>query len=112
MKGVAVTIITRTRNGTDHGGDPIWAETEERVDDVLIQNGTQTSGTDSTRPDGISAERTIHMPRSWRYHSLRGCRVRLPDGIEYCVVGDPIPYDGGLTPTRWNLTVGLSDERG
>ena len=112
MRGSTITIITRTRTGTDLGGDPVWAETEEQVDDVLIQSGSQSAGTDSTRPYGISVERTLHMPRKWGYHSLRGCRVRLPDGIEYSVVGDPIPYDGGLTPTRWNLTVDLHDERG
>lgn len=113
MKGSTVTVITCTRIGTDPGGDPIWGDgPEERVDDVLIQSGAQANGSDSVRPDGISVDRTIHMPRAWTFHSLRGCRVRLPDGIEYSVVGDPIPYDGGLTPTRWNLTVDLHDERG
>lgn len=112
MRGSTVTIIGRTQSGLDPGGDPIWTSTEEQVDDVLIQDGAQANSAASTRPEGISVDRTIHMPRSWPYHSLRGCRVRLPDGIEYCVVGDPIPYDGGLTPTRWNLTVGLSNERG
>ena len=112
IRGTTVTIIGRTQSGIDPGGDPIWSETEERVDDVLVQDGTQANSTASTSPEGISVDRTIHMPRKWIFHSLRGCRVRLPDGIEYSVVGDPIPYDGGLTPTRWNLTVDLHDERG
>ena len=37
---------------------------------------------------------------------------KLVDGVEYTVIGDPRPYDGGLTPTRWNLTVELADTRG
>ncbi|NMM96290.1 phage protein [Bifidobacterium sp. DSM 109960] len=112
IRGMTVTIIGRTQSGLDPGGDPIWTETEERVDGVLIQDGTQANGTASTSPEGISVDRTIHMPRSWPYHSLRGSRIRLPDGVEYTVIGDPLPYDGGLAPTRWNLTVQLHDERG
>lgn len=112
MHGTTVTIISRTQSGIDPGGDPIWTPSEEHVDDVLVQDGTQANSTASTSPDGISVDRTIHMPRSWSYRSLRGCRVRLPDGVEYTVIGDPLPYDGGLTPTRWNLTVQLHDERG
>jgi hypothetical protein len=51
------------------------------------------------------------MPRAWPYQSLRGAKARI-DGVEYTVIGDPRPYDGGLTPTRWNLTVELADTRG
>lgn len=112
IRGTTVTIIGRTQPGIDPGGDPICTPSEEQVDDVLVQDGAQANSTASTSPDGISVDRTIHMPRSWSYRSLRGCRVRLPDDVEYTVIGDPLPYDGGLTPTRWNLTVQLHKERG
>jgi hypothetical protein len=37
--------------------------------------------------------------------------VRI-DGVDYPILGDPRPYDGGLTPTDWNLTVKVRDVRG
>lgn len=110
--GQSITILTPTQAGTDPGGDPIWAEREEGVDDVLVQDGVQANETDAPRAYGVSIDRTIHLPRTWPYHSLRGCRIRLADGTLYTVVGDPLPYTGGIAPTRWNLTVQLHDERG
>ena len=111
LKGETVTIILREQTGTNAGADPVWETHEEQVDDVLIQDGTQADSTASNRPDGISVAKTMHMPRAWPYRSLRGAKARI-DGVEYAVLGDPRPYDGGLTPTRWNLTVQLHDERG
>lgn len=111
MRGETITLITRTPDGVDEGNDPIWQTHEETVEDVLIEDGTQANATDSTRPSGASIDRTIHLPRTWPYKSLRGATVRI-DGIEYTVLGDPRPYTGGLTPTRWNLTADLHDERG
>lgn len=111
MRGETITLITRTPDGVDEGNDPIWRTHEETIEDVLIEDGTQANATDSTRPYGASIDRTIHLPRTWPYKSLRGATVRI-DGIEYTVLGDPRPYTGGLTPTRWNLTADLHDERG
>ena len=51
------------------------------------------------------------MPRAWPYRSLRGAKARI-DGVEYTVIGAPRPYTGGMTPTRWNLTVELAATRG
>ena len=45
------------------------------------------------------------------YRSLRGAKAVI-DGVAYTVIGDPRPYTGGMTPTRWNLTVELADTRG
>lgn len=111
MIGETITLIHRTPAGHDPGGGIIWNTHEEQIDDVLIQDGSQSNLTDSTRPNGIQVAKTIHMPRAWPYQSLRGAKARI-DGVEYTVIGDPRPYDGGLTPTRWNLTVELADTRG
>lgn len=111
MRGETITLIHRVKAGYDPGGGIIWNTREEQVDDVLIQDGSQSNSTDPTRPDGIRTAKTIHMPRAWPYRSLRGAKARI-DGVEYTVIGDPRPYTGGMTPTRWNLTVELADTRG
>lgn len=111
MRGETITLIHRVKAGDDPGGGIIWNTREEQVDDVLIQDGSQSNLTDGIRPDGIQVAKTIHMPRAWPYRSLRGAKARI-DGVEYTVIGDPRPYTGGITPTRWNLTVELADTRG
>ncbi|MDU2421298.1 MAG: hypothetical protein E7D48_04175 [Bifidobacterium scardovii] len=111
MRGETITLIHRTQTGLDPGNDPIWATEPERVDDVLIEDGSQSNSTEGNRPNGIHVAKTIHMPRAWPYRSLRGAKAII-DNIEYTVIGDPRPYTGGLTPTRWNLTVELADTRG
>lgn len=111
MKGETVTIIHHVGTGKDPSGAPVWDDVEENVDDVLVQDGSQSNLTDSAHPEGVQVARTIHLPRTWPYRSLRGAKARI-DGVEYAVIGDPRPYTGGLSPTRWNLTVELSDTRG
>lgn len=112
MQGEPITLIRRQQHGFTAEGEPAWERMpEETVENVLIQDGSQANATDPIRPDGVTVARTCHFPRSWPYRSLRGALVRI-DGVEYTVIGDPRPYTGGLTPTRWNLTVNLQDERG
>ena len=108
MRGETVTIITRSKAGEDPAGGTLWSTTEETVGDVLVADGSQSDSTDQTMPDGVTVARTAYMPRAWAWHSLKGCRMRLADGAEYEVVGDPRPYDGGLTPTRWHMVVQLA----
>lgn len=93
MRGETITLIHRVKAGEDPGGGIIWNTREEQVDDVLIQDGSQSNSTDPIRPDGIRTAKTIHMPRAWPYRSLRGAKARI-DGVEYTVIGDPRPYTG------------------
>ena len=65
MRGETITLIHRTPAGHDPGGGIIWNTHEEQIDDVLIQDGSQSNLTDSTRPNGIQVAKTIHMPRAW-----------------------------------------------
>ncbi len=111
MNGETVTLIRRTETGRDLGGDIIWQRSETLVPDVLVADGSQSSAADSIRPDGITVDKTLYFPREFAYESLRGCWVRV-DGHEYTVLGDPRPYRGGLNPTRWNLKVEVTSERG
>ena len=70
MKGETITLIHRTPAGHDPGGGIIWDTEQETVEDVLIQDGSQSNLTDGIRPDGIRVAKTIHMPRAWPYRCL------------------------------------------
>nr|WP_274619134.1 hypothetical protein [Bifidobacterium amazonense] len=95
----------------DPSGAPLTKVDTETVDDVLVAPGAQANATDSIRPQGVTVAFTCYLPRSYEYRSLKGAFLRI-DGHDYEVIGDPHPYDGGLTPTRWNLQVEVKDEEG
>lgn len=112
MRGETVTIIRRLPAGHDPTtNDETFTTVEEQVGDVLCMPGTGSNATDSTRPDGVTVAWTLCFPRTWPYHSLRGALIRVR-GADHRVVGDPHPVDGGMSPTRWNMTVPLADTRG
>lgn len=111
IHGEQITITRRQTTGRDGFNNPITTTSSETVDNVLIAPGSQSNNTDSLHPEGVTVAYTLYFPRSWEYKSLRGCTIRI-DGIDYTVIGDPRPWDGGMTPTQWNLVVTVSDKRG
>lgn len=62
MKGETITLIHRTPAGHDPGGGIIWDTEQETVEDVLIQDGSQSNLTDGIRPDGIRVAKTSTCP--------------------------------------------------
>lgn len=104
MRGEQVHVIRREITGVDAGNAPVYADgIIEPVDNVLVAPASTADATDGNRPDGITVNLTLAFPRDYA-SSLHGCDVIIR-GERYRVVGDPIPVDGGLTPTAWNRRV-------
>ena len=113
IRGEKVTVIFHDAvTGTDRYGDEVRGDLPVDVDNVLVEPGNQSNLSDARRPDGVSIDLTLRFPRAWEYRSLRGCNVTVRGISTYEVLGDPLPIDGGLTPTAWNMTVLLHDTRG
>ena len=62
MRGETITLIHRTPAGHDPGGGIIWNTHEEQIDDVLIQDGSQSNLTDSTRPTASKSPKPSTCP--------------------------------------------------
>ncbi|MBW3081970.1 hypothetical protein [Bifidobacterium phasiani] len=110
MRGETILLTTRHPEGADDAGDTIWLDDDPvEVDDVLVAPASTADAGESTRPDGVNVDLTLLFPRTFAPRDLRRatCRVR---GDDYRVVGNPTPIDGGMTPTRWNMSVDV--ERG
>ena len=112
MRGETITI-TRQQSTGDHdpSGAPIVEQITETVDNVLVAPGTQDNLTDAGHPTGIDTALTLYFPRTWEYSSLRGALITVR-GHQWKVEGDPMPIDGNITPTQWNLVVTVTDTRG
>lgn len=77
------------------------------VDDVLVEPGSGSDEITSTMPNGVEITFTLRFPRAWPYQSLKDALIRVRD-TDCKVIGDPKPFDGGITPTRWNMNVQVS----
>lgn len=106
IRGESVTVLHPSKtdgNGKYNAQTAEWSD--EPVDDVLLGTAAPADVQDGTRPNALSVDLTAYFPRGYT-KPLRGCRIRAR-GRVWQVVGDPIPYDGGLAPTKWNLAVNL-----
>ncbi|TCD53767.1 hypothetical protein EJ419_07315 [Alloscardovia theropitheci] len=111
MRGETVTVIYKRESTVDPFGASVYEQVFESVPNVLVAPGAQSNSTENTHPDGITVAYTLYFPRAWKFKSLRGCLIRIDDN-EYTVIGDPRPYNAGLTPTAWNLVVQVADKEG
>lgn len=103
MWGETVQLVTREQTGVDAGNDPIYTTVTTGVENVMVAPGDQQLLNGSTRPDGVVADVTMYFPRKF-VGELMGATL-VARGKTYRVVGDPIPYDGGMEPTSWNRVV-------
>ena len=106
IRGLSVTVLTPTPDGTDRFNDAVYGTpAETTVDNVLVSPG-QAAELDATRPEGASVDLTLHFPKTFS-GDLRGCEVVLPDPYAgtYRVVGEPYPYMDANTPTPWHMPV-------
>ena len=113
MSGETVTGIRHTTTGVDECGNPVHGETVEDVANVLVQPPSMSEPSDVDRPDGIRVDATLLFPRTYEGGSLRGCGILIRDEpTPYRVIGDPMPVDGGMTPTDWNMSVPVTRGEG
>ncbi len=111
LTGESITILRPRITGIDEYGEPTRQWDEETIDDTLVGPPTPTEATDSTTPDAIDVTATLYLPRNHPVDSLNGCKA-IVRSHEYRIIGDPIPLDAGITPTRWNMSVHITRDDG
>ncbi|EFA23668.1 hypothetical protein [Bifidobacterium gallicum] len=110
IKGETVTVLRPHTTGHDPYGTPMVEWDKEHVDNVLLNPQTGTTVDDSTTPDALETTLVMYFPRVYA-KTLRGCDIRARDRIWH-VTGDPLPIDGGISPTRWNREVLVTRDDG
>lgn len=107
MRGEDITLLRRIRSGVDEGNNSVSEWERETVGNVLVDSPNTENGKDSNRPDGMRVDAVFRFPRDYAGGPLDGCKIiiRGDETHPYHVVGHPIPLDGGMTPTAWNMSV-------
>lgn len=105
LKGITVTLIRRAQTGTDPFNDPIYADEEVAVENVLVAPvGTGGSELlDNITLEGRKAVYHLAIPKG-DAHTWEGQRVRFFNTV-WRVVGKPTMGIEALIPLDWNKIV-------
>ena len=108
MKGISVEISVRVQTGTDPFGAPVYTETADTVDNVLVgEPGTDDIIT-ATDLHGKRIDYVLGIPKG-DTHDWKDARVSWTDAYGRRIVcetyGFPITGIEALVPTPWHMKV-------
>ena len=100
MQGITLTIHYPTSTKRNALGEAETEYEDEQVNNVLILPPTTTDLANFEHGEGVGLSGIIYLPRTWKYRSLKGATISHQFGT-FSVIGDPVPAQTGLKPTRW-----------
>lgn len=93
----------KTQTGTDRLNQPIYEETPELVDNVLVSPSSSEEITDALNMYGKKAVYTIGIPKG-DMHEWRDRKVSF-FGLDFQTFGTPIEGIEANIPLQWNRKV-------
>lgn len=103
IKGIDVTLYTQVQSGTDGFNKPIYTETAEIVENVLVAPSSSQEVIDSLQLEGKKAVYTLAIPKG-DTHDWRDKKVSF-FGSTFKTFGMPIKGIDELIPGDWNMKV-------
>lgn len=103
IHGITIQILKKTQDGTDGFGRPIWKETEEDVDNVLIAPLSDDEIVDTLNLTGRRAVYQLGIPKG-DTHDWEDQKVRF-FGSTWRVIGKPTLGIEAMIPLQWNKKV-------
>lgn len=103
LKGITVTLISKTAKGMDEFRRPVYEETEVEVENVLVGEPSAQEVLDTLNLTGRKAVYILAIPKGDK-HIWEGQRVRFFDQ-EWSVIGIPTKGIDSLIPLKWNMKV-------
>ena len=108
MRGITVTLYKKTQSGTDPFGTPIWTETAENVENVLVGQPETDDITTSTDLYGKKIAYVLGIPKG-DTHDWTDARVSWTDAYGRTVTvrtfGFPVTGVEALVPGPWHMKV-------
>lgn len=103
IKGIPVTLYSKTQTGTDPLNRPIFEETEIEVENVLIMPTTYQEQIEELNLNGAKVIYTLAIPKGDENDWLDK-RVDF-FGQSFRTIGFPVETIDEMTPTAWNKKV-------
>lgn len=108
MRGITVTLYTKTADSTDPFGAPVWTEKAVTVDNVLVGQPDTDDITSSTDLYGKRIDYMLGIPKG-DTHDWTDKRVEWTDAYGRTVkcetFGFPVTGIEALVPTPWHMKV-------
>lgn len=103
MKGVTIELYNRVQSGVDDFNRPIYRETVEQIDNVLIGEPSTQEVVDELNLSGKTLAYTLAIPKG-DAHEWENKRVGFFGEI-FEVIGKPTQGIDHLIPLSWNKKV-------
>lgn len=104
IKGITVTLYTRTQSGTDDFNRPVYTETAVNVDNVLVAPVSDADEVlDTLNLTGHEIIYQLAIPKG-DAHTWTGCKVGF-FGSLFNVIGEPVEGIEAMIPLSWNRKV-------
>lgn len=113
MRGVTISLVVKTKIGTDDFNQPILAETIESVNDVLVGEPSTDDIANALTLSGAKVVYKLAIPKG-DTHDWDGTKVILPEPFAgtYKTVGIATAGIEANIPLRWNKKVLLERYEG
>lgn len=103
MQGITITLYNRTQTGTDEFNAPIYTETAEQIENVLIGEPSTDDITDTLTLYGKRLAYTLGIPKG-DTHTWTDRTVEF-FGERFRTIGEPTMGIEHLIPMSWNKKV-------
>lgn len=103
MQGITITLYNRTQTGTDEFNAPIYTETAEQIENVLIGEPSTDDITDTLTLYGKRLAYTLGIPKG-DTHTWTDRTVEF-FGERFRTIGEPTMGIEHLVPLSWNKKV-------
>jgi len=106
ISGITIQIVIKAEAGTDEFGAPIYEETTEDVENVLVGEPSTDDRTETFNLTGKYAAYTLAIPKG-DTHDWVNTKVILPEPFKgtYRTIGYPTAGIEAMIPLSWNKKV-------
>ena len=103
IKGITVILQVREQTGSDDFGAPVYSETMQSVENVIVSPVSTDDVVNELQLSGKKAEYELCIPKS-DTHIWENCEVDFY-GHRWKTIGIPQEYIENMLPLDWNKKV-------
>lgn len=104
MRGITVTLYERTQTGTDALNHPIYSETAETIDNVLVAPSGSVEVLEQYNLEGRKSDYVMAIPKGDTHEWTAGKKVGF-FGAYWRIIEMPEEGIDWLIPLSWNKKV-------